>query len=197
MVRITGGTHRGQIVHVPANGDVRPTAGRVREAVFNILGSRLPGAWVVDLFAGSGLLGLEAISRGAKFVAFVDSNPTAFKMIQQNVNRLQLAHHATVIKGSVPHPSTLTAIEKLFHRDSITPDIPLAIVFMDPPYGQNLIPETLTAIGNSNFAVSGTLAVAEHEAGMQFEGFSSWEPLQYRRYGDTRISIFKKIGREK
>lgn len=193
MVRITGGTHRGQVVHVPLHGDVRPTTGRVREAIFNMLGPRLPEAWVLDLFAGSGLLGLEAMSRGARFAAFVDSNPAVVKTINGNIDKMRLAPDTTVIHGSVINPSTHDHIEKIFNQRQFHGDKQLGIIFMDPPYGFDLVAETLSLLEKSKYAVPGTLAVAEHESGAQLQGASSWEPLQYRRYGDTRISVFQRI----
>lgn len=197
MVRITGGIHRGHRVQVPVGHDVRPTTGRVREAVFSILADRLPGAWVWDLFAGSGLLGLEALSRGARDAAFVDLNPVACATIRHNVGRLRCHDQATVIQGSAIHGATLAAIEDFFQHRQNHGDKRSSIVFLDPPYHHGLIPDTLSALEAVPCIISGSLAVAEHEAGMPLKDFSAWEPLQYRSYGDTRISIFVKTDGKK
>lgn len=194
MVRVTGGIYRGQMILVPDDHDVRPTTGRVREAVFNILGGQLSGAWILDLFAGSGLLGLEALSRGAESVTFVDSSPSACAIIQQNCDRLHCTHQTTVIKGSLTQAATLKKLQTLFQQKYQQSDKRLGIIFLDPPYGHGLVPEVLSSIGKFTFANPGTLAVAEHEALAQLKDCTSWEPLQYRRYGDTRISIFSMIG---
>ncbi|MBF0414621.1 MAG: 16S rRNA (guanine(966)-N(2))-methyltransferase RsmD [Magnetococcales bacterium] len=196
MVRISGGQHRGHVVQVPVGHDVRPTTGRVREAVFSILGERLSGAWIWDLFAGSGLLGLEALSRGAAKAAFVDLSPVACTTVQHNVGRLRWQDLATVIQGSAIHDATLTRIEHFFqcrHQGEKNS----SIVFLDPPYHRNLIPETLSALEAVSCIIPGSLAVVEHEAGASLKDFSAWEPLQYRSYGDTRISIFVKTDGKK
>jgi len=148
---------------------------------------------MLDLFAGSGLMGMEALSRGAGFAVFVDHHPTVCQAIQQNIDRMQWTNSALVIRGSVPRGTTLARIESLFHQWSAQHGDRSAIIFMDPPYGRNLVGQTLSALGQCRFIVPGTLVVAEHEDGTIFDDLSSWEPLQYRRYGDTRISIFAKI----
>lgn len=194
MIRVSGGIHRGQRIYVPDDPDVRPTTGRVREAVFNILGGQLSGAWVLDLFAGSGLLGLEALSRGAEFAVFVDSNPSACAIIRQNCDRLRCTHQTAVIQGALPQTATLTKLQTLLQQKYQQSDKRLGLIFLDPPYGRGFVPEVLSNIGKFIFVNPGTLAVAEHEAGASLKDCTSWEPLQYRRYGDTRISIFSMIG---
>ncbi|MBF0421862.1 MAG: 16S rRNA (guanine(966)-N(2))-methyltransferase RsmD [Magnetococcales bacterium] len=192
MVRITGGTHRGVTIQVPVGGGVRPTTGRVREAVFNMLGDRVTGAWILDLFAGSGLLGLEALSRGAESAAFVDSNPIACQVVQANIDRLRYNDDVMVIPGSAIHGTTLGAVETFFARRRKGSEKQTSIIFLDPPYNCHFMPDLLTTLGRLRFVIPGSLVVAEHGLGIHFNDFSVWKPLQYRRYGDTRISIFAK-----
>lgn len=193
MVRITGGSHRGRMLVVPAGLEVRPTASRVREAVFSMLGSRLSGAWVLDLFAGSGLLGLEALSRGAEGAVFVDSNPRAVAAIQENIHRLHLEEKAFIVRGAVLHPATLAGVGAILARGN--PGVrALDLVFMDPPYGHNLVSQTLSWIQPFPACISGTLAIVEHEMGLLPDPSVLWKPLQNRRYGDTRISILERTG---
>ncbi|MBF0109982.1 MAG: 16S rRNA (guanine(966)-N(2))-methyltransferase RsmD [Magnetococcales bacterium] len=194
MVRISGGRHRGQPLRVPAGDGVRPTTGRVREALFSMLQGEIAGRWVLDLFAGSGLMGLEALSRGARFAVFIDSDAACCATIRDNSQRLRLSEATAILQGSLPRPATLARIESLCRQGpGVSMEVP-PILFLDPPYHRGLAHATLMEMQRWSFLVPGTLAVVEHEEGGGMGPFSSWEPLQCRRYGDTRISVFSKIG---
>ncbi|MEO5969586.1 MAG: 16S rRNA (guanine(966)-N(2))-methyltransferase RsmD [Bdellovibrionia bacterium] len=123
MIRLTGGLFRGRVIHTPANADTRPTQARLRQALFNSLQAHTESAKVLDLFAGSGALGFEALSRGAKEVVFVEKSRTASALIQKNAQLLKVTEQVHIITGSVE-----TALEKLKHFG------PFDLVFADPPY---------------------------------------------------------------
>ncbi len=181
-MRIIAGTHRGTGLTPVGKGDaaahLRPTTDRVRESLFNVLqggrfGDPISGARVLDLFAGTGALGLEALSRGAGHVTFVDNGRAAQKLIHANIAKLRRADACTVLSVSA---------------DGLPPaDAPCDLIFLDPPYGQDLGAKALlTARG---WIASGALIVWE-EASPQLapRGF---EMLDQRRYGDTHMTFLR------
>ncbi len=166
-MRIIAGQWRGRQIAAPPTMDVRPTADRVREAWFSILHQRIPDARVIDLFSGSGALGLEALSRGAAFVDFVEKDARSFKFLQQNIEMLGAAdrcavHRADAMTFAIPGPSDLC--------------------FADPPYrlgfARTLAERWLALPFSTIFAV-------EHEA-ME----SMPEGGDTRRYGGTAITFY-------
>ncbi len=130
-IRIIGGTHRGRRLAFPDAAGLRPTPDRVRETLFNWLMPHLPGARCLDPFAGSGALGLEAVSRGAREVVLMDANPVVVKSLQENLRLLGETERARVIRSDA----------LAFLRG--TADTPFDIVFLDPPYAANLLPEAV------------------------------------------------------
>jgi 16S rRNA (guanine966-N2)-methyltransferase len=123
MLRLTGGEFRGRNIHTPANDKTRPTQAKLRQALFNSLQFQIPEARVLDLFAGSGALGFEALSRGAAFVTFIESAKPVVKLIEKNVAELKVADRAEILAESVE-----TAIPRLGKRGLYD------IVLADPPY---------------------------------------------------------------
>ena len=134
QIRIIGGRHRGRKLLFPDAPGLRPTPDRVRETLFNWLMPHLPGARVLDLFAGSGALGLEALSRGADHVTFVDENPAVIRSLQANLRLLGEAARATVVRTDA----------QAFLRGR--PDAPFDIVFLDPPYAASLLPQAMARL---------------------------------------------------
>src|SRR5690348_1656159 len=136
-MRVVGGRLRGRNIAAPASRDIRPTADRLREAVFNILihayGDPISGARVLDLFAGTGALGIEAISRGAAFALFVDNGADARALLRNNVEALALG-----------------GVTKVFRRDATNlgpahPVEPFSLAFLDPPYGKGFAEKALAS----------------------------------------------------
>lgn len=194
MVKLTGGTLRGRTLQVPPGNWVRPTMGRVRESLFSMLGQRLIGARVLDLYAGCGLLGMEAISRGAKCAIFVDSNPKAVAAIQHNIQYCRIQSQALVYKGSVLHSNRIIRVKQLLnqlvpHEDSSK--LAFDLIFMDPPYKQKMVPDTLHGVRQSNLMATGGLVVAEQEVLAPLDVGEYWQTLQNRQYGDTRILFWQ------
>lgn len=183
-MRIIGGQHRGLTLTAVGKGDaaahLRPTSDRVRESLFNVLqGGRfenpIDDARVLDLFAGTGALGLEALSRGAAHVTFVDSGRVAQKLIAENVAKC---------KRQADCRSLSCDVTKLPPADA-----PCALVFADPPYGQGLGPTALRAAKSAGWIAEDALIVLEDNAALPAPpGFSK---LDQRRYGDTWITLLE------
>jgi 16S rRNA (guanine966-N2)-methyltransferase len=181
MMRIVAGSFGGRRLNAPRGLEIRPTSDRVREAIFNIIGQAVVGARVLDLFAGTGALGLEALSRGALRVVFVDQSPDAVRLVQSNIKRCGVQDRVEVILASAAQ-----AIRRLRFQGE-----DLDLVFLDPPYDQGLIQETLISL--ADLAHSGTLVVAEHHhKELLPSGLQEWVKTQERRYGDTAVSFYAK-----
>ena len=173
------GTLGGRRIAVPRTG-TRPTTDRVRESLFNVLASRVDfeGASVLDLYAGSGALGLEALSRGATSAVFVESDHRAAAVIAKNIASLAVA--AAVRRGPVAAVLAGGA------------DRPANLVFADPPYdvGDAEIVQMLTALVDGGWVSSGAVVVLERAAsGPSLSWPDGWQPWQARRYGDTRLEL--------
>jgi 16S rRNA (guanine966-N2)-methyltransferase len=182
-VRIVAGKHRGRPIAVPPGRDVRPTADRVREAVFNALchgnarigeGDAVRGAVVLDAFAGTGAMGLEAASRGAEHVTLMDIDPTALASCRRNVAALGEQDRVTVLGGDCLHP--------------VRSSRPCDLVFLDPPYRSGLAAEALAALARAGWIASGTLCVVETAANESVDPPDGMTVLDDRRYGAARIT---------
>ncbi len=178
-MRIVAGSFGGRRLNVPKGLEIRPTSDRVREAIFNIIGQAVVGARVLDLFAGTGALGLEALSRGALRAVFIDKSPDAVRLIQSNIKRCGVQDRVTVIPTSAAH-----AIRRLRLQGE-----DFDLVFLDPPYDQGLVQENLLSL--ADLAHSGTLVVAEHHhKELLPSGLQEWVKTQARKYGDTAVSFY-------
>lgn len=177
-MRIIGGQHRGLTLASVGKGDaaahLRPTSDRVRESLFNVLmGYGLPsGAQVLDLFSGTGALGLEALSRGAQHVTFVDTGRIAQRLIRENLSKVRRAEDATVLTCAA---------------DRLPPtDKPCDLIFLDPPYGQSLGVDALACARAQGWLAADALVVWEEAAPQSAPGFTV---IDTRRYGDTHITL--------
>jgi 16S rRNA (guanine966-N2)-methyltransferase len=181
-MRITGGQLRGRGLFAPKGLRIRPTADPVREAVFSIIGQNLWGLNVLDLFAGTGSLGLEALSRGAQRALFIDNSPQAIDLIRKNLGACECSHQASVLRWDLRkglpqgHPWLQETMD---------------LVFLDPPYGSHAIPPLLEAISAADLLSVGSRAVAESARDETLPpGFGQLKMIDTRRYGDTRISLY-------
>ena len=182
-MRIIGGTHRGTALASVGKGDsgahLRPTSDRVRESLFNILqggrfGDPISGARALDLFAGTGALGLEALSRGAAHVTFVDSGRVAQKLIRENIGKLGRQADTTLLQTDI---------------NRLPLGAPCQLIFLDPPYGQGLgITALATARAQGWIAPDALIVWEENTAQPAPEGFTG---LDQRRYGDTWLSFLR------
>ncbi|MBF0157719.1 MAG: 16S rRNA (guanine(966)-N(2))-methyltransferase RsmD [Magnetococcales bacterium] len=192
MMRVSGGSARGRVLRSPPGEDIRPTSQRIRESLFAILGEGVVGSRVLDLFAGSGALGLEALSRGAQRAIFVDILPSALALVRENLGRCALEGSAEVFQGS--------ATEKVTYDRLVAKspgDLPFDLVFLDPPYRQGKIPVALSLLAGSALLGPEAMVVAEHEG----NGWNAaavggrWRVVTERRYGDSQVTFLRWRGR--
>jgi 16S rRNA (guanine966-N2)-methyltransferase len=185
-MRIVGGQFRGRSIATASHDRLRPTSDRVREALFNILTHGIPelsleGARVLDLFAGTGALGLEALSRGAAFCLFVEADAEARGLIRRNVEALGL-----------------TGVSKIFRRDATDLGRALdrdraSLVLIDPPYGKGMGEQALVSLGAGGWLEPGAVIVLEERAGVEITLPTGYVEIDRRTYGDTQV-IFARYG---
>jgi 16S rRNA (guanine966-N2)-methyltransferase len=152
-LRVIGGELRGRRLNAPVGRAIRPTSDRLRESIFNILGRRVAATVVLDLFAGTGAFGIEALSRGARHAVFVDNSPSALALITRNLKSCRLESRAQCIKWNIA--ANLDCLDSL----GLTFDL----VFIDPPYDAGLIDPTLGHLQNTHMLHSDTVLIVEHD----------------------------------
>jgi 16S rRNA (guanine966-N2)-methyltransferase len=181
-MRIVAGTLRGRPIAAPKHEGLRPTSDRVREALFNVLAHgiedfTLSGARVADLFAGTGALGLEALSRGAAFCLFVEESADARALVRANIETLQLIGSTRIFRRSAIDLGPAGTVA------------PFSLAFLDPPYGKGLGEQALCSLASGGWLVPGAIAVVEERAGTLVELPANFREFDKRRYGDTEIHI--------
>jgi len=185
-MRIIAGKHRGRVIRIPQNAGVRPTLDRVRESVFNILthGIDWPGfegVPVLDVFAGSGAFGLEALSRGASLATFIDIHPATLKSIRRNAATMGEARNVTELKldaTRLPPPPRASGA-------------PCVLVNLDPPYSSGLAMPALLGLKSRGWLCPGAVAVIEVEAQEPFEPPRDYVVLEEREYGAARVIFLR------
>jgi len=185
-MRITGGQARGRLLRPPRGRRIRPTSDRVREAIFDILGHDLTGLMVIDLFAGTGALGIEAMSRGAKWAVFIDNSRETTELIKVNLQRCGFLDSATVSKRDLKKGIPWDAVLARGRAD---------LIFIDPPYRSGVLPVVCKdLVRNMENVTPGTRLVIES---VKTENPTLPEPfhrLTTRLYGDTRITMYRNEG---
>jgi 16S rRNA (guanine966-N2)-methyltransferase len=180
-MRIVGGRFRGRSIAGPTSDTIRPTSDRLRETIFNILehayGDPVPGARVLDLFAGTGAMGLEALSRGAGFCLFVDQGAEARSLIGGSVEALGCGGQS-----------------RIFRRDATKlgeakPLAPFGLVLCDPPYGRSLAPRALRSALEGGFIAPDALIVVEEAKGAELAFPVGFAETERRLYGDTMVAF--------
>lgn len=178
-MRIVGGTLGGRVLRAPPGAATRPTSEKVREALFNILGS-VDGAHVLDLFSGSGAVGIEALSRGAAHATFVDSGKPALAAVRANLAALGLDVRATVLAQDAVGAAAR-------HR----PPTPWRFVFVDPPYRSDLATRAVLALPSESLAPGAVIVIEHDRRNAPPDALGSLLRTDQRRYGDTLISFFE------
>jgi 16S rRNA (guanine(966)-N(2))-methyltransferase RsmD len=175
-LRVSGGEARGRRLKTPKN--IRPTQGLVKQAIFNMAGPSIEGAKVLDLFAGSGALGIEALSRGAASVTFVDRQPRGLDILRQNLEVLGLKERARVVRSDVVRwlEASPDAIKGA------------GFVFLDPPYDDVVLDRALKVLDRE---VEGATVVAEHSKRQELPQLSRLTVDRQRRYGDTIVTVLR------
>ena len=184
-MRVVGGRLRSRPIAGPKGDGLRPTADRLREALFNILthayGDPVSGARVLDLFAGTGALGIEAVSRGAAYALFVDEGVAARALLRDNVESLGLG-----------------GVTRIFRRDATKlgpahPLEPFSLAFLDPPYGKGLAEKALAAAREGGWLKPQALVVVEETADAGFVAPEGFDELERRKYDDTEFVFLRNI----
>jgi 16S rRNA (guanine966-N2)-methyltransferase len=182
-MRIVGGRLGGRTLAAPKSQAIRPTSDRLRESLFNILahgyGDPITGARVLDLFAGTGALGLEAMSRGAAFALFIDDGAEARALMRQNVEALGLG-----------------GVTRIFRRDAtrlgaVHPNDPFALVFLDPPYRKGLAEKSLASLRDDGWLAPDALVIVEEAADAGFAAPQGFAEIERRRYDDTEFTFLR------
>ena len=183
-MRIVGGRLKGRSLVSPSSRDIRPTADRLRESLFNILihayDDPIADARVLDLFAGTGALGIEAVSRGAAFALFVDNGAEARALLRNNVEALGLG-----------------GVTKVYRRDATNlgaahPMEPFSLVFLDPPYRMKLAEKALDSLRVGGWLAPGELIVVEEAGDAEFAAPQGFEQLERRTYDGTELVFLRK-----
>ncbi|MFC1512845.1 16S rRNA (guanine(966)-N(2))-methyltransferase RsmD [Thermodesulfobacteriota bacterium] len=185
-MRIIAGTAKGRRLYTPAKSSrrIRPTADRSREALFSIIGQEVVGAAVLDLYAGTGALGLEALSRGAGSALFVDLHNEALGLIGKNIELCGFSERSRIIRRDVT--------KGLFFLEQTAPVTGFDLVFIDPPYGKELASKALADLASMTLLAKDGLVIAEEESGAEFaEAYQGLRLFDRRRYGDTGFWLFR------
>ena len=179
-MRVISGSARGVALKTPDGSKTRPTADRVKEAMFSIIQFDIPGARVLDLFGGTGQLGIEALSRGAKFSVFVDQGAQACALIRENLKRTRFENSAKVIQSDY---------DLYLRKNSDKFDI----ILLDPPYAEVFLENSLKIISEIDILQSGGIIVAERPLGKEMPcEFSGLVRSKDYKYGNTLLTIFRK-----
>ncbi len=179
-MRVITGKARGVALKTPQGLQTRPTADRVKEALFSIIQFDIPGSSVLDLFAGTGQLGIEALSRGAKTAVFVDAADTPCKLVRENLRRTKLEQQAQVVKGD--YLSYLKTCRQKFD-----------IIFLDPPYAEVFLENALNLISEIDILRSGGIIVTERPLDKTLElDLPGLARSKDYKYGKTLITLYRK-----
>ena len=184
-MRVVGGRLKGRTLASPSSRDIRPTADRLRESLFNILvhayDDPVVEARVLDLFAGTGALGIEAASRGTKFTLFVDNGAEARALLRNNVEALGLGGITKVYRRDATHLGPAHPVE------------PFSLVFLDPPYGKVLADKALASLRDGGWLTPNALLVVEEAKAAAFVAPNGFQELERRVYDDTEL-VFLRFG---
>lgn len=181
-MRVISGKAKGQALKAPTGLNTRPTADRVKESIFNIIQTELYNSLIIDLFAGSGSLGIEALSRDADKVYFIDNNKNSVRLIEENLKKTKLINNSQIIQMDV-----LSGIMKLREYK-----VKANIIFLDPPYSKGFIEPTLEAIYSSHILESDGIVIVEHSIKENIpNNIDKLKKYRSNKYGDVVISFYR------
>ena len=179
-MRVISGTAKGVSLKTPSGMETRPTTDRVKEAVFSIIQFHIPGARILDLFGGTGQLGIEGLSRGANSAVFVDRREEACALIRENLRRTKLESSARVVRSD--YQTYLKRTKEKFD-----------IIFLDPPYGEDFLENSLIRITEIDILQSGGIIVTERPLGKELPwDFPGYTRSRDYKYGKTLLAIYRK-----
>lgn len=178
-MRVISGLKRGTNLYSPVTDKTRPTTDRVRENIFNLIRFSVPGATVLDLFAGSGAMGIEALSQGGERCIFVDSDREAVRIIEKNVEKTGFSSESRILK--MPFDIFLKTADDKFD-----------LVFLDPPYHKNLISEAMELISKRGLDRDGCLFVLESDYDEEIKLPGGYLPVREKIYGRVKVTLVRK-----
>ncbi len=179
-MRIVAGQFGGRVLRAPSGTATRPTSERVRQAIFNVLGEPPANCHVLDLFAGSGAMGIEALSRGAVHATFVDSGRPALQTLRANLDSLRIDANAVTIRP-------IDAVRAVTER----PPSPWHWVFIDPPYRTALATETALALPVASLTPDATVIIEHDRRNSPTPTLGALTLADQRKYGDTVVSYYR------
>lgn len=184
-MRVIAGKYKGRRLYAPTSAGVRPALDKVKGAIFNILAGCVEGGVALDLFAGTGSIGIEALSRGALRCTFVESDRTVLKALKRNLESCQAGADSEIFP--IPVHKALSLLKKRGERYDL--------IFVDPPYDRSWIEKTLPLLGGGDWSQEGSTMVVEHSPReVVSDRYGCWMLMDQRAYGQTRISFFEQKG---
>jgi 16S rRNA (guanine(966)-N(2))-methyltransferase RsmD len=185
-MRVIAGKYKGRPLKGPKHEGLRPTADRIKEALFNIISPEIEESIFLDLFAGSGSIGIEALSRNAKMVVFADANPASIQLLKSNIHFLDPNDNFRIIK--LPVERTLAILAK----ESLAFDL----MFLDPPFQAGLLPKTIEMILNYHLLKEHGILIIEHPRQLTFEIPSTLKIHLTRDYGGISLTFLKRLTKD-
>lgn len=182
-VRVIAGSAKGRVLIGPKSHSIRPALDKVKGAILNILFD-VKGLTVLDVFAGTGAIGIEALSRGARHAVFADASPEALKIIQKNVELCRFVDRATILKTKLPDD-----IKAIARKSGIEA---FDLIFVDPPYDKGLVNETIEAVAKENLLKPEGKIIVEHSPREKIGEISGLVLTDVRKYGQTVISFLNR-----
>lgn len=180
-MRIITGAYRGRRLATPKDLSVRPTSDKVKEAIFSMISQDIDKSIVLDLFAGTGSLGLEALSRGAKHCYFVDSERESVRLIKSNISHCKAENESTVLIGDFKY-----AMSKIKE--------PIDLAFLDPPYESKILDEALMKVGEKGFMAPRGLVITEHgPKKVMPETVGTLEKIKEKKYGHVHVTLYRVV----
>jgi len=181
MLKIIAGKYKGFKLKQFEGKEIRPTPGKVREAVFDILGTDTINSDFLDLFAGTGAMGIEAFSRGARSVTFVDKNKRAIDLIKSNLTKIYCSDFSNIIKSNYLNAlGKMETVQKTYD-----------IIFIDPPYKQDCALKVMMNIDKSQIIKENSIILLQHHVDEKIgSNFKNMVLTKEKKYGSTIVSIF-------
>ncbi len=188
-MRVIAGKYKGRRLKTPLNRDIRPTADKVKEAMFSILTNHVYGSRVLDLFSGTGGLGIEALSRGADYCVFADISRESLTLIKENIAHCKIEEETKVLQGDYKR-----VLEGLTRKVADGLEEPFDIIILDPPYDREMLNETFEIIGTGGLLAKDGVIVAEHRKEEKMpEELYGFVKEKDRRYGVVLLSVYSSI----
>lgn len=188
-MRVIAGKYKGRKLNTPEDYEIRPTSDKAKEALFSILTNEIYGARVLDLFAGTGSLGIEALSRGAEYCVFADASRKSLSLVKENLQHCKVEEKTKVMAGDYKK-----VLKNLGDKMSDGLEEPFDIILLDPPYNKGMLDDAFRLIAEGGLLAEGGTIVAEHRKeeilADDIHGFSKFKE---RRYGVVMLSIYNNI----